>query len=250
MLVIRDHQMQAFRAAGREKLERNLAQHLSKFFPKHTEYLGEKRLRTVVQYGIASARNQGFRTDYETFLYVDLMYMLGCEFDRDPQLPWVSEILALRNGAPLMRIESLHERAMKYFDEVAGINNEHWVRAMVRARDFDLSTVEETAAPSWLEAGERILQKLYPEKFRSQGSDPMRKLMEAGIAAARERGLTRFSEVIAYTSHMYYMGAGFECDPLFPWTAILPDASQGDPAARMRKVHAGTVEYLHFALTL
>jgi hypothetical protein len=241
--------MQAFRAAGRERLERKLAGHLSKFFPKHTGYLGEERLRLVVQHGVASARNQGFRTDYETFLYVDLMFMLGCEFDRDPQLPWVSEILASRNGTPLMRIESLHERAMKYFDAVAGIHNEQWVRAMVRARDFDLSTVEETTAPAWIEEGERILRKLFPEKFRYQGGDLMRKLMETGIAAAGRRGITRFSEVIAYTSHIYYMGAGFERDPLFPWTAILQDASEGDPAARMKKVHAGTVEYLNFALT-
>jgi hypothetical protein len=250
MLVIRDQQMQAFRAAGRERLERNLAGHLIEFFPKHTSFLGEKHLRKVVQHGIAGGRNQGFKTDYETFLYVDLMFMLGCEFDRDPQLPWVPDILGGRNGSPLSRIESLHGHAMEYFDTVAGVQNEHWVRAMVRARDFDLSSVEETPSAAWLEEGERVIGKLYPEKCRYLGGAKVRSLFEAAIAAAAERGMTRFSAVMSYAGHAFYAGSGFERDPLFPWTAVLADASHGDANARMSMVHAGTLDYLNFVLSV
>jgi hypothetical protein len=185
MLLIRDRQIQAFRAAGRERLERDLAGHLIEFFPKHTEFLGEKQLRKVVQHGVMSARNHEFRTDYETFLYVDLMFMLGGEFDRDPQLPWVSGFLEPRNGHPLGRIEGLHDRAMEYFDAVAGIDNEHWVRALVRARNFNLPSVETAAASAWAEEIERTLEKLYPEKFRYQG-DAVRRFIEAEIAAAAD----------------------------------------------------------------
>lgn len=249
MLLIRDRQIQAFRAAGRERLERDLAGHLIEFFPKHTEFLGEKQLRKVVQHGVMSARNHEFRTDYETFLYVDLMFMLGGEFDRDPQLPWVSGFLEPRNGHPLGRIEGLHDRAMEYFDAVAGIDNEHWVRALVRARNFNLPSVETAAASAWAEEIERTLEKLYPEKFRYQG-DAVRRFIEAEIAAAAEHGMARFSDVLSYAAHAFFAGVGFARDPLFPWTAILADASQGDAGARMSMVRAGTLDFLNFALAV
>ena len=247
MLVVREQQIETLRSAARERFEADLASHLREFFPRHVSFLGDAHLAVLVGYCIARARAHDFCSDYATFLYVDLAFMLGSHFDEDPQLTWVAALLQT-GGGPLLRIERLHTAAMRYFDRVTGVDNEHWTRALVRARRLDLHCLDAVNSPSWNGECQGVLDRLYPEKSSHQGAEVNRRLVVRGRDAAAHYGLTRSADILCYIAHMFMLGSAFDRDPHFPWAQQIADASL-DSSARMALVYEASMNYLNHALS-
>jgi len=89
-----------------------MAAHLMEVFPGQCERLGEARLSEIVETGIARAGQYGVRREREFCLWLHLMFVLGGQFDADPNLPWVRSILqdpALFN--PIHKVHRLYEAA-------------------------------------------------------------------------------------------------------------------------------------------
>ncbi len=72
--------------------ERRLIAHLNRSFPAECATLGGEGIRQAVRSGIALAATYGIRLERDICRYVDLMFVLGHDFDRD--LPWASDILS------------------------------------------------------------------------------------------------------------------------------------------------------------
>lgn len=109
-----------------EKLSAGPAKHLAKLpasrgdmsaaldwvFPQKCEALGEDRLSSLVEQGIAKAKDHDIATRRGATLLTGLMFMLGHGIDRDPQFPWVGENLADPTLAtPDKRVDRLHREA-------------------------------------------------------------------------------------------------------------------------------------------
>ena len=90
---ISSQQMDAFKADRIERFIDNLVPHLHECFPEACEELGEQDTRAVVRYGIDLAESYGIDREWCVCEFIDLMFVFGVEFDRDPELPWASEIL-------------------------------------------------------------------------------------------------------------------------------------------------------------
>ena len=115
MLTLRQAQMDALDADRARDFEARLVQHLRTVFPSRCEPLGDQGLLDVARDGIERAESHGLSSEREICKYVDLMFVLGPGFDRDPRLPWAAEILGdpgTRDG--LSRIERLSRAALDY----------------------------------------------------------------------------------------------------------------------------------------
>lgn len=92
-MKIRNEQMDVLNAHMRPTLVDPLVGHMREHFPEHCETLGDARLRQTVELGLERASQYGLLAEREVFLYVSLMFVLGRDFDTDPQLPWSKRIL-------------------------------------------------------------------------------------------------------------------------------------------------------------
>jgi hypothetical protein len=61
--------------------------------------MGEGGLREFIQYGIRRAAHYGITAKRDVCKYIDVMVVLGRDFDKDARYAWASNILEQRNGS-------------------------------------------------------------------------------------------------------------------------------------------------------
>ncbi len=164
--VIRDVQLDTL--AGR-RFEDGLVAHFFEHFAPHCNWLGNSRVTEVVRLGVAKAKAYGHESERQVCLFISVMFMLGTHFDEDPQLPWVARTLRAEGWEPLRRVEALYQDTMYFIDDVAGENNEHLVRALVRFRKLDREAGLQLRGDQIEPGITKVLASVYPEKVAVLG---------------------------------------------------------------------------------
>ncbi len=108
---IRTEQYERLAQASLQNFESRAAAHLREFFPEQCSSLGQEGLWRAIAYGLQRAHEYGIRTECDVCRYLDLMFGLGPDFDRDPKLLWAQEILRRKDsGEPAARLTQLFDR--------------------------------------------------------------------------------------------------------------------------------------------
>jgi hypothetical protein len=113
MLTIRAEQFEVFSRLEVEKFEEWMIAHLRRFFPQQCAVAGEAQLRETIQGGIKRAAAYGMTAKRDVCKYIDLMIVLGRDFDTDNRYPWAGEILSERRD-PSAKMQALHGAALKH----------------------------------------------------------------------------------------------------------------------------------------
>ena len=114
-MVIRAEQMARFSKAAAVTFEDEVVVHLNKCFPEECRAFGEPKVRETVRYGVERASAYGITAQRDVCKYIDLMFVFGRDFDRDPKLTWPSAVLkdrAMRE--PTVKLERLYETGKKH----------------------------------------------------------------------------------------------------------------------------------------
>ena len=90
---IRPEQMAVFAQNETEKFQDWIVEHLRRFFPEQCEAAGEQGLRRLVLDGIKCAAGYGIKSRRGVCKYIDLMVLLGREFETDQRFPAAANIL-------------------------------------------------------------------------------------------------------------------------------------------------------------
>lgn len=112
MLVIRPSQMHALGEPRRKRLRQELAGSLRKHWPEECAALGEAGLMERVRLGVERGRRYGLQEARDFARYLNLMFLLGEEFDTDPRYPWAAAFLKDR-GVATARMEQLSAYAVR-----------------------------------------------------------------------------------------------------------------------------------------
>lgn len=110
---MRPQQVEKFSEAALKQFEDMMVPHLKRFFPKFSEAAGEPKVRVFIRYGVKRAASYQIMAKRDVSRYIDLMVVLGHDFDRDKQLPWAGQILRTRNS-PDVRISVLLKTAQNH----------------------------------------------------------------------------------------------------------------------------------------
>src|SRR5262245_64449839 len=94
MFTIRVEQQEAFDRALFRGFEDDMVSHLRRFAPRLFELRGEPTFRALIRLGADRAGRYGFTNRGPVRLFVELMVILGCDFDTDPMLPWAARDLS------------------------------------------------------------------------------------------------------------------------------------------------------------
>lgn len=239
MLKIRPEQIEVFEQAALKRFEDEMLKHIQEYFSNHWRIIGEAQLRQVIQYGVSQAEQYGLTTQREVCLYLNLMLLLGSDFDTDIQLPWAKEVLMDEMIIdPYVRVEQLYDVAMEHLDQVAGIKSEHLGRAIVRIRN-QLSEWMLLMNPVFESDLVSLFNWVYPQKSQMIGEEVLRQLIKQGITSTQTYGMATQGGVILYTGLMFILGSRFDKDPKYPWFAtILNDTSLTHNESKVKALYA------------
>ena len=121
-MIIRPDQMRVLAEEAMRRFENRALKHLRTHFPDQFEALGESSVREAIRYGLDRAGSYGFEYEDEVGWYIDLMFLFGREFDRDPKIPWAADILGDPElFLPGMKAEALLEAACEHEHQATGL---------------------------------------------------------------------------------------------------------------------------------
>jgi hypothetical protein len=252
MLVIRDTQMRVFGRLRQDAFEQELTAFFLQHYPREARQAGgAEQIGVFVRRGVAGASEFGFTTRREVRIFVTLMLMLGADFPRDVQIPWAAEGLQEASFPDAtLRCEQLFRTALAYLGATAGKRGELIVRAILRVRALDLGTVPTTRDAGWAPAVGGIWRRLYPEKFDYQGEAVCLDVIDRAAARAPEYGLFDPVGVFVHATLMFYLGIGYDSDPLHPWAAaVLTDQTIPKGPEVGQRLHAAAMAHLEQSLT-
>src|ERR1700730_7854999 len=92
MLTMRSPQMTVLSEDLRRRFQHRLMDHAQRYFPDVCQMLGYE-LRATVRTCIRRGQKYGFTSQRDLCKFLNLTFIFGREFDRDPRCGWATEIL-------------------------------------------------------------------------------------------------------------------------------------------------------------
>ncbi len=218
MIVIRPAQTEAFKPDAIDRFATGLLPHVERYFPNHYAILGVETVYQVIQLGISRAAAHGISSQRDVCLYVNLMWLFGSHFDRDPTLSWAAAALSTEQGyTATMRIDRLTAHGLYQFDKAAGEHHFLLNRAMLRLHQ-DLPKICAQAASDGVEAMLlNVLPQVYPSRFELMDQHGFGKLVEAATIKARRYQLSSAQGKSLLALVMFMSGCDFDEDPQHGW---------------------------------
>jgi hypothetical protein len=97
----------------------SILEEMARIYPQKTAYVGEDRLKVLIERGIVAARSYGFSTVRALALPVVLMFAFGHGCFDDPLYPWIGNTLEDSGIADAdARAKRLEKKAMTWLDHV------------------------------------------------------------------------------------------------------------------------------------
>lgn len=232
--------MDALRDSSEAECVASLEQCLRQSFPLDIARLSGNELRTVVRLGMDRSRSHGGLTTRDMYLYLTMMFMLGCYFDEDPQFAWAQEILSHHEPIP-----ELHAQTLRYLDLVAGKENEHLIKALARVRRLELPLLPDANAADFEPQMLKLLRSIYPTKFDAQSETANHELVNLGKSLAVQHSMPVAAAALL-AGLAFMLGASFDRDPLHPWIQTVLRHPGGE--SKVEELHRRTLDFVEIVL--
>ena len=255
MLVIRDQQWKVFRTLPSRVFEDRLVAHFFEHYAYECEGVGEPAVRTWVRLGQARARLHGHESEREIAMYLGLMMILGCDFDRDAQYPWAAQRLNEQDDDDSWtRIQSLHAATMSFLDDTVGEDGRFIAKALVRMQSCDLEALcsNAEANPDVDRATylAEVLRLLDRHKCDALGEDVTSAVIQAGMQRAVSHGIDDLVGVSVFVICSFMLGCGFDVDPMQSWAgeALLTRGPEDSGRVKSTRLLAAGRAHLEWSL--
>ena len=113
MMKLRKYQIDALLVDQIEAFKQEVTQHLAQFFADKCETMGRSGVIEFIDDGIELAAKHGICEKRDVSRIIDIMFVLGRHFDRDPNLLWAREILGRKRFASA-RVDELCDATAGY----------------------------------------------------------------------------------------------------------------------------------------
>jgi hypothetical protein len=249
MLTIRQDQFRALEGASIRSFETSMLDHAFGFAPRHCQILGRDGVFNVIRFAMRRAERYGLTWRGPIRLYLELVFLIGADFDTDPLLPWASTILndpTIDNQ--MIRAERLYNAMYEYLDRVAGPDNAYARSALLALRAArSLGVLPE--GPLLASTIVADIRSGYPEKFVYAGEAALYAMIGRAIEAANVRGFTSDAAHLLFSVLTFITGHGFASDPCLPWISrTLDDTQIGDLNRRIERLMRRCSNYLDHML--
>lgn len=113
-MQIRKSQMKVYEIARFPSFENQMLNHIELNFNDLFNLIGTERTKILIHHGYRQAVSYGFITAYEITLFIDLMFHLGPDFDKNARFQWAQGIFDTRYFNTKEQMEMLYHTALDY----------------------------------------------------------------------------------------------------------------------------------------
>jgi hypothetical protein len=110
VLIIRSDQMKVLERCMMRGFEDRVYASLCRNWPSTVGALGEEDVRESIRVGIDRAATYRLQTEREVMRFIDMMYRLGHQFDRDTRYSFAAEVLSSRELSSVAKMRILESR--------------------------------------------------------------------------------------------------------------------------------------------
>jgi hypothetical protein len=110
MLIIRKSQMEVFSRQMVKQFEDIMVLHLREDLEDRFKDLSEEDLRAFIRKGVSKAKNYGIERECDIEGFIDLMALLGPDFDVEEEFQWARDLLIKKDMQPEARLNEIFER--------------------------------------------------------------------------------------------------------------------------------------------
>jgi hypothetical protein len=221
-MLITQQQLRALQSVDSPSFVPYMQQHLQQYFAIARQAASPEGLLAFINTGIEKAKRHGFATRYEACLYIDVMAMLGLNFEKDPLLGWTTALL--RPPVPLPtkeKINRLLAATYDYLDEVAGRNETAPIMAFEDLVDMPTLPFSKGTEQFDADAAHVALRNFWPSKYLNAGAGTMHYFIQTQTSVASQFG---FSDAVSATYFLQLQmtfGHEFYASPLFSSLAAI-----------------------------
>jgi hypothetical protein len=214
MLQLRQDQMLALEKAAEERYIAQTICRLSDDLGNIEQVFGQAEVELAVRQGLRSARDQGFSSSRDCYIYISLTFsIMGHAYAEDPH-PWAANILGDHFYPPNERILQLRDRARLFLSDIA-LQEPSYFRQVYRVAHHNrFSSLDE----SMTEPQHRLflrstLQNWFPGAVGVIGVENVDRLLEISLRRARDYGLIspRHASIVGVFAFLF--GIYFDRDP-------------------------------------
>jgi hypothetical protein len=119
VITIRSEQAAVFAERAIDRFVGDLVAHFRQHLPQHVAALGEDDVREAIHYGIGRARSYRIESEAAVRVFIQVMFVVGPDFDADPRLPWASRCL-LADAHEEERVGALLAAAREHLEGLSG----------------------------------------------------------------------------------------------------------------------------------
>ena len=98
MLTIRKEQYAILAAASREEFLCHMERHVREHFQPVIESLSKDQLREVIERNLTHAEGYGLKSELGVCSYLNAVFTLGEEFEKQPSYPWAAPLFQSDRG--------------------------------------------------------------------------------------------------------------------------------------------------------
>jgi hypothetical protein len=117
MWTIRQDQLEGLRRATVKRFEDVMVEHWTEFFPAKCQAMGESQLRELIRHGIGRAQVYEITAECEVSVFLDVMLVMGRDFDLQGENAWAVRILKNGDGSnSAERVAELRDAALEHLE--------------------------------------------------------------------------------------------------------------------------------------
>lgn len=225
-MKIRSSQMDTLNAHSMKKYKSKLCRHLRQYDPLLCEAAGSEALEEAVDLGVQRAHECSFTLNGPIRTYLEIMFALGSDFDRDPQYFWLKSWLQPQERYPEMeRARYLQFHVIRFIADFQGSDNINIIHALNQAQGITREQLIEISR-NYPEKAVNWLESMHPLKCRFIGKDALGSLMKLAIKETAKVEFQGPESVALVLGLMFTFGSGILRDPMYPWvtrTLASPD---------------------------
>ncbi len=113
VLFIRESQMEAFAQPARQRLIDSAVERIFTLLPEVRDGMDRSEVEDSVRLAMSKSASYGVTDWPDVIRYLDVMYMLGFEFDQDLRYAWAPPILTGAGTAGAEKMTKLTEMALQ-----------------------------------------------------------------------------------------------------------------------------------------
>lgn len=243
MFVLKNQQIEVYKEIALKNFEDKMLNHIKEFFPNHFNMIPEDCIREIIQLGYEKAKGYGFTTQRNVCLYINIMLVVGSNFDVDPMYSWVSTHLVDSGDYPNVRMNRLSDESFKMLEKYTGSNNQFLNRALLKLNNSGEELFQKLKESDLNTFGE-TLKDIYPEKYDVIDYSNLLKVKRQGIIKANSHGIFSESNILVYLILMFLLGSEFDHDPQFNWVQKTLNDSTFNEDERIKELYRSMMDNL------